>query len=354
MRGNAVSDAQDQNTADAEGRPVEPAAPDAPSPTTESGQAQAPQAPQTVQGADYGPPPPGAYPPPPAGAYPPPPGAYPPPVGAYPPPPGGYPPPQPGTYPPAGVYQPNAAAYPPPYQRPTRRGLGFAITSLVLGVGALLFSWVPFIGIIAGLAGIAAVVLGAIALARAFAGKGMSIAGLVTGGLAVILSVLLTVTWFGLFFSSINGSPSHPLATASPPPYSDGGKDTFHSTTQDGPVGFGDTVSYDNGVTVTIPAGTPYTPNDPIWSTQKVDLGYDVTVHNGSSAKITVNLIGEATAGGTDGDDILDKSLDTMTDFSLAAGATHTYHIAFSLASQSDVALSVSIAEHYDYAEFSD
>ena len=315
------------------------------------------------------PPPQGAYPPPPQGAYPPPQGAYPPPPqGAYPPPPGAYPPPPQGAYPPPQGAYPSPYAtqpgygpqgYPPPYQPRTSRGIGFAIASLVLGVGALVFSWLPFIGILACLAGIAGIVLGAIALAKAFAGKGMSIAGIVTGGIAVILAILLTTLWFGAIFSHAGDVASHPLATSSPAPKGGGGDDgkdsgstTFHATTQSAPVAFGGTVSYDNGVTVTVPSGTPYTPQDPTWSTQAVDLGYDVTVHNGSGSAITVNLIGETTADGTDGDDILDDDLDTMKDFPLAAGATHTYHIAFSVASQNDVTLSVSVADHYAYAEF--
>jgi len=259
----------------------------------------------------------------------------------------------PGAYPPPAGYFPGQAPY-APYPPRASRGIGMAITSLVLGAGSLLFFWVPFVGIVAGLAAAAAVVLGAIALGRAFAGRGLSIGGIVTGALGVLLSILLTTVWFGVIFSSDASPSSHPQASASPSPNAGGGNGSgeYHYTTQTGLSPFGSTASYENDVTVSIPAGTPFTPADPEWTTQKVDLGFDVTVHNGSGKDMTVNLVGEALAGGVRGDQIVDDSVDTLKDLPLAAGATHTYHVAFSLQSQSDVEVSVSVGEQYDYVGF--
>ncbi|MGN6128473.1 MAG: DUF4190 domain-containing protein, partial [Humibacter sp.] len=256
-------------------------------------------------------------------------------------------------YPPPAGYFPGQAPYAPYPPRPSR-GIGMAITSLVLGAGSLVFFWVPFVGIVAGLAATAAVVLGAIALGRAFAGRGLSIGGVVTGALGVLLSILLTTVWFGVIFSSDASPSSHPQASASPSPNAGGGNGSgeYHYTTQTGLSPFGSTASYENGVTVSIPAGTPFTPSNPEWTTQKVDLGFDVTVHNGSGKDMTVNLVGEALAGGVRGDQIVDDGLDTLKDLPLAAGATHTYHVAFSLASQSNVEVSVSVGEQYGYVGF--
>ncbi|GAB3398353.1 hypothetical protein GCM10027568_35330 [Humibacter soli] len=342
-----------------------------------------PNADESAKEPDYGTPPPGAYQQPPvypvAGPYPPAPGGTYPQAPSYPPPPQAgyrpesYPPsmptayPHPGAYPPAPTaYPPAAGAYPPPagyvpvqapyapYPPRPSRGMGMAITSLVLGAGSLVFFWVPFVGIVAGFAATAAVVLGAIALGRAFAGKGLSIGGVVTGALGVLLSILLTTVWFGVIFSSDAAPAPHPQASAAPSPNAGGGNGSgeYHYTTQTGLSPFGSTASYENDVTVSIPAGTPFTPADPEWTTQKVDLGFDVTVHNGSGKDMTVNLVGEALAGGVRGDQILDDSLDTLKDLPLAAGATHMYHVAFSLQSQSDVEVSVSVGEQYGYVGF--
>ena len=64
---------------------------------------------------------------------------------------------------------------------------GLAIAALVTGVTAFLVGWIPFVGLILG---ITAVVLGIVALNK-MPRKGMSIAGIVTGGLAVLFNLII-------------------------------------------------------------------------------------------------------------------------------------------------------------------
>lgn len=63
---------------------------------------------------------------------------------------------------------------------------GLAIAALVVGIVALVFCWVPFLGFVTG---VVAVILGIIALKKAQS-KGMSITGLVTGGLATLVNLI--------------------------------------------------------------------------------------------------------------------------------------------------------------------
>jgi hypothetical protein len=83
---------------------------------------------------------------------------------------------------------------PPPYaqSQPSRGGSGMAITSLVLGVLALLSSWTVIGGILLGLA---AVILGLIALSKIkrgqAGGKAMAIIGIIAGALGLIIAVAL-------------------------------------------------------------------------------------------------------------------------------------------------------------------
>ncbi|MDO8361346.1 MAG: DUF2510 domain-containing protein [Actinomycetota bacterium] len=66
-----------------------------------------------------------------------------------------------------------------PMPRPPGRGM--AITSFVLSVGAVLLAWLPFVFVLAGLAAIAAFVLGVIVINRsrrdAAGGRGFAVAG---------------------------------------------------------------------------------------------------------------------------------------------------------------------------------
>ncbi len=99
---------------------------------------------------------------------------------------------------PAPGYPPQPYGYggvPPGYGvRQPRNGL--AITSMVLGIIGVATCWLTFPGIIFG---ILAMIFGGVGLARArtdrVSNKGMAIAGLVTGVLAVVIgSVLLYFT----------------------------------------------------------------------------------------------------------------------------------------------------------------
>ena len=129
-------------------------------------------------------PPPGQGPPPPQG---------PPPQGQPPqgqPPPGGYP--APGGYPPPGGY-PQAAG--------RRNGMGVA--ALVIGVVALVLVLLLLFSPLGAFLGLVAVVLGIVGLVRANRGqadnRGQAVTGLVTGGLALLLGIVFTIsigTWF--------------------------------------------------------------------------------------------------------------------------------------------------------------
>jgi hypothetical protein len=68
-----------------------------------------------------------------------------------------------------------------------------AIAALVLGIGSLLFALIPFVGFASVPFAIGAVVLGVIGLGKSREigqGKGLAVGGLVTGALALAVSVL--------------------------------------------------------------------------------------------------------------------------------------------------------------------
>ena len=168
--------------------------------------------------------PPAGYPAPqpppgwPAPQPPPPPPQQPPPGGgAIGPPPGtGYPaPPAPPGYGPGGGYRPppqipqipQAPGYGAPGQQwqappPRKPSNGLAIASLVTGILSLVFFWFCFGGLALA---IAAIVLGLLGRRRAKDlednGAGMALAGLITGGIGLVVGAVLVV----LLFSTSNG-----------------------------------------------------------------------------------------------------------------------------------------------------
>jgi hypothetical protein len=105
------------------------------------------------------------------------------------------------------VSQPNPAPYQqygqPPYQPPAgpppTKGAGLAIASMVLGIIALLLSWIPIINTVAAVLALVGLGLGIPALLRArrgtHGGKGLAITGLVTSIVAIVL-VIVTQIFF--------------------------------------------------------------------------------------------------------------------------------------------------------------
>lgn len=106
----------------------------------------------------------------------PPPPGYPPHDYSQPHPSRGYPPPG---YPPPG-YPPHA--YPP--------SNGLATASMVLGIVALVLTFIPIIGLLAWILAPLALILGFVGMSKPNLPKGQAIAGVITGGLALLMCLL--------------------------------------------------------------------------------------------------------------------------------------------------------------------
>jgi hypothetical protein len=93
------------------------------------------------------------------------------------------------------------APTPPPAQTfniqapPVAPSNGLAVASLVLGIIALVFFWLPLLGWIPV---ILSIVMGLIALQQPY-GRGMAMAGLICGGIALVIKMLFWVMLLGIF-----------------------------------------------------------------------------------------------------------------------------------------------------------
>jgi hypothetical protein len=119
-----------------------------------------------------------------------------------PPPPGDGTGAQPATgaqYPPPPVYIPPA---PQPPSAPMSPANGMGLTALVLGISGLATSWIPFLGCLGLIAGVLAIVFGALGLGKANRGqatnRSSAVAGLATGILAVVVSLAAAMAFWSL------------------------------------------------------------------------------------------------------------------------------------------------------------
>ena len=124
------------------------------------------------------------------------------------PPPGQYPTQQ---GPPPGQYQPPGQYPPGGYQAAPRRRNGMGTTALVLGVVALVLVLLLIFSPLGVLLGLLAVIFGIVGIVRANRreadNRGQAVAGLVAGGLALLLGIWFTVSvgvWFSTHVNDFN------------------------------------------------------------------------------------------------------------------------------------------------------
>jgi hypothetical protein len=114
------------------------------------------------------------------------------------------------SYPPPPVPPPGPYAAPPIMPPGATLPKGQAVAALVCGIVSLVFSCVPFLGLVLGILGTAfgGLVLGKVKRGQA-GGKGMAIAGLVCGIVGIVDGVVMTI-WYlvaGMAWWSVMSNP---------------------------------------------------------------------------------------------------------------------------------------------------
>ncbi len=200
---------------------------------------------------------------------------------------------------------PYASYAPPPVGPPTPpapKGAGLAIASMVLGIIALLLSWIPIINYLAAVLALIGLGLGIPALIRArrgtHGGKGLAITGLVT---SIFALVLVGVTQM-LFVAAIDGAIAEAesaVSAGAPAPES----------AEPAPV---EAPPADTG-TAAVPLGTPAPVGDYQVSVDSVELDGNATAAAGNEFNeppagqyvvVTLTATYQGTTEGTPGMDL--------------------------------------------------
>ena len=98
-----------------------------------------------------------------------------------------------------------------------RPGTGLAITSMIVGICAVVFgvgAWFICCPFVQTLPGVVAIIFGYLGVKTE--GRGMAIAGMILGAIAALLSII-PIIFFGAFFSTINPKPPPPPAFGTTP-----------------------------------------------------------------------------------------------------------------------------------------
>ncbi len=117
----------------------------------------------------------------------------------------------------------------PPQPAPSAGSNGLATAGFVLGLLGFLRAWIPVLNILGIILGVIGLVLAAIGLAKAkrvAAGKGLAIAGLVLGGLGIVIAIVINVAFVDAVDDAVdevtNTSVEAPAGDASKEKASDG------------------------------------------------------------------------------------------------------------------------------------
>ncbi|MET9495037.1 DUF4190 domain-containing protein [Streptomyces sp. NPDC006552] len=236
--------------------------------------------------------------------------------------------------------------YPPfqpqPPQRAARNGLGTA--ALILGVIGALSGLVPFLFWLAGILGVVALILGLTGRGRAKRGeatnKGVALAGAVLALVSLGLAVFGAYTTFKAVDDAVDEinksvSDSRPKDPKAAGDAKDSGTGTDDKKADAGKaLEAGDSVVYDDDLTVTVSNAVAYAPSEFAAGHSKGKHAYKVTVTvtNDSKKKFDSALVtADARAGkdGVDAEQVFDEKVGTGFDGTILPGKKATVVYAF-------------------------
>jgi hypothetical protein len=265
--------------------------------------------------------------------------------GQYPgqPGPGQYPgPPASGVGAPPAGHPSQPGAYGPPPTASGTGGNGLAIASVVLGGVGLLLCWI-FLGGILALVGL---VLGVVALVGKRGSRLLAIIGTAVSGLALVISVIVTIVTFVAAASAIDQITESIESTSSsqaPSAEAEAEDDSAETTTEN--VAFGETVTYDDGLAVTVSAPEPFTPGEyAAGADQAAAVVFTITITNGTDANFDPTLAYPSVASsGVEASSVYDSdaSLDQPST-AVPAGQSVSWRAAFSVADPAQLILEIS------------
>jgi hypothetical protein len=94
------------------------------------------------------------------------------------------------------------AAYQQPAETGPRRGNGFGVAALILGIVTVVAFAIPFVNYVAIGTGVVGVVLAIVGLTRKARPHGTSIAGLILSAIGMILAIIMVVVYAAIFFAA--------------------------------------------------------------------------------------------------------------------------------------------------------
>ena len=230
-------------------------------------------------------------------------------------------------------------------------GNGLAIASIVLGGVGLVLSLFGVVGLVIALVGLA---LGIVALVRKMGKRLLSIIGTALSGVAVLASIisiivgLLILDSFEEEFGSSGPAATAPAAPAptAEAPAEEQDEDEAGGATSTENASFGETVTYQDGLAITVSAPETFTPGENAYGAdQAAAVVFTITLENGTGSNFDPVLArASVSSGGVEGAKIYDYDDPTLEDprTTIPDGQSVTWRTAFSVADPESLVVQMS------------
>jgi hypothetical protein len=260
---------------------------------------------------------------------------------------------------PTARQQPAANYQNPPYTEQTpgipvtlvkERTNGLAVTALILGAIAFVLAFIPFANFFGAFLALVGLVLGAVAIFQQRASKPLAITGTALSFIAGILAIIMIVVYTAAFVTAVNDSASNPVASSAT-----GSSDVPSAAPADLNFTFGQTVTYEDGLAVTVSAPAAFTPSQyAAGATQKSNIVFTITIKNGTGKNYDPTMYTTVSSAGTEADAIFDTeaNIGGAPTTTVPDGGTVTYRAAFSVADPAHLVMDVEPGFSYSKATF--
>jgi hypothetical protein len=104
-------------------------------------------------------------------------------------------------------------AYAPAPTPPIKTGNGLGLAALIIGIVAFIGAFIPFLNYVSGILALVGLVLGIVGIFRKGRPKGIAIAGTIISFIAMILSIILAITYTVGFATAVDESIKDVQAT---------------------------------------------------------------------------------------------------------------------------------------------
>ncbi len=174
--------------------------------------------------------------------------------------------------------------------------------------------------------------LGVLVLARHLPGRAFAAGGIVTGGLALLLSAVMLLVFSTGLLGQLGGGAAAPGTQSTAAPDAAAGEVV--------PARFGQTVTYDDGLQVQVSAPSAYIPSTDLPGLEPAAaVVVTITVYNGTSEPFQPAFSSHVTAAGQDAtavDDPSNTALGAPPTAAVPPGEAVSWQEAYSVASGAD------------------